>query len=47
MPDNKTVMDYDSSTISFDAKIQNEYNEAVKRGFQGTKEQYYEIRDYV
>lgn len=43
----KTVMEYDSTQISFQKKIEEEYNEAVKNGFVGTIEEYKALRDYT
>lgn len=41
-----SVMKHDEDT-SFEEKLQQEYEEAVKEGFKGTKEEYLSIRDYT
>lgn len=38
--------DEDNAT-TFDEKITKQYNEAVKKGFSGTKTEYIAVRDYT
>ena len=43
---NESVMK-EQDNISFNDKIQKQYQEAKEKGFTGTKEEYLTIRDYT
>lgn len=43
---NESVMKHEEN-ITFQEKLQQEYEKAVEEGFQGTKEEYLSIRDYT
>ena len=44
---NDTVMKYDNTELSFENRMREEYEEAKKDGFEGTYEEYIELRDYT
>ena len=42
-----SVMEVNDQATSFDDELDQEYNEAVENGFQGTKQEYLAVRDYT
>ena len=46
--DKKSLMkENKDNATTFDEKITEQYNEAVKKGFTGTKAEYIAVRDYT
>ena len=45
--DNNSVMDYNPNQVSFTSSLQQEYNEAKEKGFNGTYEEFLAVRDYT
>lgn len=43
----KTLMEYDSSSTSYEDEIEEEYEEAKINGFSGTIDEYKMLRDYT
>lgn len=42
-----TVMESKEDDLSFEERLQQEYEEAVQNGFQGTKDEYFQLRDFT
>lgn len=46
--DNESIMKEDSdNSTTFDEKMTKEYEEAVQKGFAGTRAEYIALRDYI
>lgn len=45
--DQKSLMKHSDNFESFEQRLEKEYQKAVKNGFKGTKEEYFQIRDYT
>jgi hypothetical protein len=43
----ESVMDYNEDELTYDERMYQEYLKAKEEGFQGTKEEYLELRDYL
>ena len=43
----QSLMQYDDTEISFENKMRKEYEEAKRDGFEGTYEEYVQLRDYT
>ena len=47
MAKDTTVMEHIEDSSSFEERLNQEYQEAVSKGFNGTKEEYFEARNYT
>ena len=45
--DQKSLMKHSDNFESFEQRLEKEYQKAVKNGFKGTKEEYFQIKNYI